>query len=130
MTTLENIVDIGIQIHICTKSVKADVTSPKLPATLLVSAINPYSLPLFLKDSNSLKTYETWHGSGKKAHAYRLSPIACDIVLRTNHAVMLNRPIQTRFEEGERDVDMGQHMMISPMPYHVHTFDDRGVLAR
>lgn len=56
--------------------------------------------------------------------------MACDIVLRTNHAVMLNRPIQTRFEEGERNVDMGQHMMISPMPYHVHTFDDRGVLAR
>lgn len=59
VTTLENIVDIGIQILICTKSVKADVTSPKLPATLLVSAINPYSLPFFPEDSNSVKTYET-----------------------------------------------------------------------
>lgn len=59
MTTLENIVDIFKYIGICTKSVKADVTSPKLPAALLVSAINPYSLPFFLEDSNSLKTYET-----------------------------------------------------------------------
>lgn len=67
------------------------------------------SLPFFLEDSNSLK-----YTSHDMAVERKRMPIA-----NGDNAVMLNRPMQTRFGEGE-----------STMPYHVgHTFDDSGVLA-